>query len=110
MRIEPVKLEHFVSFIKSPHVIQDVFFGEKLLKFSTGEIIKMPNVIRTLIPERIVQQCQQYCCETNFRRMSKRTLQTVLAMCSSSVRESLQGLDNFSAQGAEVFDHLEKTH
>ena len=30
MRIEPVKLEHFVSFITSPRVIQDVPFGEKL--------------------------------------------------------------------------------
>ena len=42
MRIEPVKLEHFVSFITSPHVIQDVPFGEKLLKLSTGAIIKHP--------------------------------------------------------------------
>ena len=40
MRIEPVKLEHFVSFIKSPHVIQDVPFGKKLLKLSTSEIKK----------------------------------------------------------------------
>ena len=42
MRIAPVKLEHFVSFITSPHVIQDVPFGEKLLKLSTGAIIKHP--------------------------------------------------------------------
>ena len=42
MRIEPVKLEHFVSFITSPQVIQDVPFGEKLLKLSNGEIIKHP--------------------------------------------------------------------
>ena len=103
-RIEPVKLEHFVSFITSPHVIQDVPFGEKLLKLSTGEIIKTPNVIRTMIPERIVQQYQQYCCETNFEPMSKRTLQRVWAVCSSSVRKSLQGLDNFSASGVEAFD------
>ena len=108
MRIEPVKLEHFVSFITSPHVIQDVPFGEKLLKLSTGEMIKTPNVIRTMIPERIVQQYQQYCCETNFEPMSKRTLQRVLAVCSSSVRKSLQGLDNFSAQGVEAFNDLEK--
>ena len=40
--------------------------------------------------------------------MSKRTLQRVLAVCSSSVRKSLQGLDNFSAQGVEAFDALEK--
>ena len=108
MRIEPAKLEHFVSFITSPHVIQDVPFGEKVLKLSTGEIIKTPNVIRTMIPERIVQQYQQYCCETNFKPMSKRTLLRVLAVCFSSVRKSLQGLDNFSAQGVEAFDDLEK--
>ena len=108
MKIEPIKLAHFVSFITSPHVIQDVPFGERLLKLSTGEIIKTPNVIRTKIPERVVQQNQQYCCETNFEPMSKRTLQRVLAVWSSSVCKSLQGLDNFSAQGAEAFDHLQK--
>ena len=70
--------------------------------------MKTPNVIRTMIPERIVQQYQQYCCDTNFEPMSKRILQRVLAVCSSSVRKSLQGLDNFSAQRAEAFDHLEE--
>ena len=40
--------------------------------------------------------------------MSKRTLQRVLDECSASVRKSLQGLDNFSAQGAEAFDELDK--
>ena len=64
MRIEPVKLEHFVSFITSPHVIQDPPFKERLPKFSTGKIIKTPIVIRTMIPERIFQQYQQYSCET----------------------------------------------
>ena len=108
MRIEPVKLEHFVSFIASPRVVQDVPFGEKLLKLSTGEIIKTPDVIRTMIPERIVQQYQQYCSETNFEPMSKITLQRVLAVRSSSVRKSLQGLDNFSASGMEAVDALEK--
>ena len=94
--------------ITSPHGIQDFPFGEKLLQLSTGQIIKTPNAIRTMIPERIVQQYQQYCCETNFEPMSKRTLQRVLAVCSSSVRMSLQGLDNFSASGVEAFDTLEK--
>jgi len=54
MRMEPVKLEHFVSFMTSPHVIQNVPFLEKLLKLLTGEIIKTPNVIRTMIPERSI--------------------------------------------------------
>ena len=108
LRIDPSKLEHFVSFITSPHVIQDVPFGEKLLKLSTGEIIRTPNVVRTMIRERIVQQYQQYCYETNFTTMSKRTLQRILDVCSASVRKSLQGLDNFSAQGSQAFDDLAK--
>ena len=63
-------------------------------------------MVRTMIPERIVQQYQQYCNETNFTTMSKRTLQRILDVCSASVRKSLQGLDNFSAQGCQAFDDL----
>ena len=74
IRIDPAKLEHFVSFITSARVIQDVPFGEKLQIFLTGEIIRTPNVVRTKIPERIVQHYHQYCYGTNFTTMSKRTL------------------------------------
>ena len=70
MRIEPAKVEHFVSFITSPHVIQEVPFGEKLLTLSTGEEIRTPNVIRMMVPERIVQQYEQYCYESSFSPMT----------------------------------------
>ena len=53
-----------------------------------------------MIPERIVQQYQQYCYQTNFT--------TILDVCSASVRKSLQGLDNFSAQGSQAFEDLAK--
>ena len=42
LRVDHAKLEHFISFITSPHIIQDVPFGEKITKMSTGEA----NVIR----------------------------------------------------------------
>ena len=108
MKVDQGKLEDFISFITSPHVLHDVPFGERLLKLSTGEVIKTPNVIRMMIPERIVQQYQQYCSERGFETMSKRTPHRVLDECSVSVRKSLQGLDNFSAQGTEAFDALDK--
>ena len=41
--------------------------------------------------------------------MSKRTLLRVLDVCSASVRKSLQGLDNFSAQGTKAFEDLCET-
>ena len=56
MRIKPIKLKHFLSFITSPHVIQDVPFGEKPLRLSSGEIIKTPNVIRKMIQQQQQQQ------------------------------------------------------
>ena len=108
MKVDQGKLEDFISFITSPHVLQEVPFGERLLKLSTGEVIKTPNVIRMMIPERIVQQYQQYYSGRGFEPMSKRTLHRVLDECSASVRKSLQGLDNFSAQGTEAFDYLDK--
>ena len=74
LRVNHAKLEHFISFITSPHIIQDVPFGEKIIKLSTGEAITTPNVIRTMIPERIVQQNQQYSSETSFTCLSRSTL------------------------------------
>ena len=80
-----------------------------MLKLSAGEVIKTPNVVRMLIPERITQQYYQLCEETGFAPMSKSTLLRVLDACSASVRKSLQGLDNFYAQGSNAFDDLCKT-
>ena len=48
---ERVQLDHFLSFITSPHLVQDLPFGERNLVLSTGETITVPNVIRTMIPQ-----------------------------------------------------------
>ena len=45
--------------------MQDLPFGEKTLKLSSTEI-KIPNVVRTSVPEQIVKQYQSYCMETGF--------------------------------------------
>ena len=82
---------------------------EKVLKLSTGEVIKTPNVVRMLIPERITQEYYQLCEETGFTPMSKSTLFRVLDACSPSVRKSFQGLENVSAQGSNAFDDLCET-
>ena len=69
MRVEGVQLDHFLTFITSPHVIQDLTFGQRYLHLSSGKVLETPNVIRTMIPQRIVRQYQQYCEETNFNRL-----------------------------------------
>lgn len=106
LRIGRQQLDHFLSFITSPHLVQDLPFGEKTLKLSSGQSIAVPNVIRTLIPQRIVRQYKQYCDDTNYRPFSERTMTRILSECSASVRKSLQGLDYFASEGARGFDDL----
>ena len=107
MYVSPKQLDHFLDFITSAHIVQDLAFGEKTLKLSTKEEIAVPNVIRTLIPERIVQQYNAFCCESGFVLMARSTLIAILNVCSASTRNSLQGLDYFTAQGAKAFEDLE---
>ena len=107
MYVSPKQLDHFLDFITSAHIVQDLPFGEKTLKLSTKEEIAVPNVIRTLIPERIVQQYNAFCRESGFVPMARSTLLAILNVCSASTRNSLQGLDYFTAQGAKAFEDLE---
>ena len=101
------KLAHFLDFITSPHIIQDLPFGEKVVSLSTKEVIKIPNVVCSMIPERIVQQYQAYSKEENFTPLSRSTLLRVLQVCPASSRKSIQGIDYISSVGAQAFDNLE---
>ena len=106
MRVDRRQLDHFINFITSGHLIQDLPFGEKRLKLTNGKEIKVPNIIRTMIPQRVAEQYTAFCQETEFVPFSKRTMLRVLSECSASVRKSLQGLDNYAAEGARAFDDL----
>ena len=48
--------EHFIASITSSHIVQDFPNGERSITLSNKETIKTPNVIRVIIPERVVKQ------------------------------------------------------
>lgn len=108
MRVKPDQLDHFLTFITSPHVIQDLPFGLRYLKLSSGKVLETPNVIRTMIPQRIVKQYEQYCSETNYKPFGSSTMLRILSCCSATVRKSLQGLDYIAAEGAKGFEDLHR--
>ena len=101
-----MKVDHFISYISRPDLLQDVAFGTKTLKLDSGERIIIPAVIRTLIPSRIVTQYRSYCKQQEFEPASERSLFRMLEICSASMQKSLHGLDNITAEGAEAFDGL----
>ena len=101
------KISHFLDFITSPHIIQDLPFGGKKIMLSNKEVLEVPNVVRNMIPERIVKQYNTYCAEVNATPLSRSTLIRIFQVCSASTRKSLQGLDYISSAGAEAFENLE---
>ena len=82
LRVSTSQIDHFIDFITNSHIAQDLPFGEMIITLSTKGTIKVPNVIRTMVPARI------------------------LNVCAASTRKSLQGLDYISSAGAEAFDDL----
>ena len=76
------------------------------MKLSTKEIITIPNVIRMIMSESIVNQHLTYLQECGFTPLSQRTLLRIPTVCSASVRKSLQGLDYISSAGSKAFDDL----
>lgn len=107
MYVSSEMVDHFICFITSQHIVQDLPFGQKQLTLTSGEVLSVPNVIRTMIPERIVQQYQEYCKESDITCLSRSSLLRILDVCSASVRKSLQGLDYITASGAKAFEELE---
>ena len=106
MKVSPEMVDHFICFITSQYIIQDLPFGQKHLTLTSGEVFQVPNVIRTMVPERIVQQYQQYCKELGVTCLSRSSLLRILDVCSASVRKALQGLDYITASGAKAFEEL----
>ena len=62
VHVQQEKIDHFVTFITSSHDLQNLAFGVKTLKVSTQREIKIPNVVRNLIPQYIMQSTDDLFC------------------------------------------------
>ena len=72
------KVDHFLDFVSSPHYLQDVAYGTRKLKMSTGESIKVSDIVRTVISSRMVKLYQSYCCEVDFYLLGRSMLFSIL--------------------------------
>ena len=105
--LSETKVEH-LTFITSDVISQDTAYGTSRIKLQSGEELLVPKPIRKLIPARIIAQYLKICDETEFKPASERTLLRILEVCPASTRKSFQGLDNYTADGSEAFEHLEE--
>ena len=106
VRLPPVKLDHFLDFVNRPYFYQDVAFGTRKLRLTSGEKITMSNVIRKVTRSTMVKQYLQFCEEEQFDPLSRATLFRILEVREASQQKSLSGLDNTAADGSAAFDRL----
>ncbi|XP_061191608.1 uncharacterized protein LOC133199785 [Saccostrea echinata] len=102
-RMDPVKLDNFLDFITSPHVIRDLPYGERKIKLSDGTTYEMPNVIRCMGSSDVIQQYKAYCSENNISPLGDSTMYRILSECGAQIRTSLEGVDYFIAEGGRAF-------
>ncbi|CAC5408117.1 unnamed protein product [Mytilus coruscus] len=98
-KINANSLDHFIDFITSSHIMKDLPYGQRTLKLDSGEIINIPNVIRSLSSSSLISQYLQLCEEDNISPLE----------CAASVRKkSVEGLDNYVMEGSRAFQTLEE--
>ncbi|XP_061171627.1 uncharacterized protein LOC133181099 [Saccostrea echinata] len=105
-RINFAKLQHAVDFFSDPSFNQISSYTTRNLKLDSGDILVIPDVVRTMIHSNLIKLYNTYCASNNFEPLSESTLYEVLNACSASKRKCLKGLDNIAVGGSSAFDSL----
>ncbi|CAG2236170.1 unnamed protein product [Mytilus edulis] len=108
IRLPKQKLHHFIEFISSPCYLQVVGFGSRHLKLSSGLVVKVPKVIRTMIASRLINAYTNYCKENSIIPPCRATQFKIIKACAASQLKSLHGLDNYISDGMDSIDTLKK--
>ncbi|CAC5416402.1 unnamed protein product [Mytilus coruscus] len=107
-RMDPVKLEHALSFFFYPAFHQIVSNGTRDTKLESGEVITVPEVVRTACHSTLIDMYISYSEEKQFTPLCRATLYNILNVCSASKRRNLYGLDNITADEHSGFEVIEK--
>ena len=108
VRLDTVKVNDFLEFINRPYFCQDVAYGARTIKVSSGERLIMPNVIRTVTRSTIIAQYLQLCQEESLEPLIQVSLYRILEVREASQRKALKGLGNVAAEGTVAFETLER--
>ena len=107
-RLNIDKCEHFVDFIFSSGLLQDVAYGVHKIKFDCGKKETVPKAILTTRYSHAIGFYKQNCEKTAYEPLSESSLWGILKAIKPSQRKSLAGLDDITAAGMNAFDLLEK--
>ena len=108
-RMNTEKCEHFLNFLFSSGLIQDVAYGMTNIKFDSGDVQSIPHTISHTKFSHTIDFYKTSCSELNYTPLSTTTLRKVLKAINPSQRKSLAGLDDVTADAMNGFELLNKT-
>ena len=89
VRLDLVKLEHFLAFVDQPYFYQDVAYGTRTVKLESGKELVTPNVVRIVAKSTMIRQYFKQCKDENFEPLGKSTLYKVLKVREASLYRGL---------------------
>lgn len=98
------KARHFIDFLMTTGMLQEVAFGTTKLKFESGNKITISGTILNGIKENAVKQYIVHCAEINYERLGRSTLLNILDKMNPHIRKKLAGVDSFVVEGIEAFE------
>lgn len=101
--MDPVKLDNFLDFITSEHIVRDLPFGERKIKMSDGSVMELPNVVHSMGASDVINQYKSYCREHEITPLGDSTMYRIISQCGAKVRTSLEGIDYFVAEASRGF-------
>ena len=73
-KMDPVKLDNFLDFITSEHIVRDLPFGERKIRLSDGTVMEIPNVVHSMGASDVIHQYKSFCAENEITPLGKTTL------------------------------------
>ena len=105
-RLNEDKVEHFISFLFSSGLMQDVAYGSTTIKFDCGDVQSIPHAILQSKYSHLIQYYQAVCLEMDYAPLSESSLWRILRAIKPSQRKSLAGLDDITADGMNGFETI----
>ena len=96
---------HFVEFLFSSNLIQDVAYGTSFINFSDGSKQLLPKSILKLSKSHNINEYNKYCKSFSFKLLSNSVLWQILKALKPGPQQAMAGLDNVTADGLTRFSN-----
>ena len=105
-KMNTFKMEHFIEFVFSSGLIQDVAYGVTKLKFDSGDEQTIPHAVLTAKYSHVIAFYLQFCKDMGYDALSESSLWRILRALKPSQRRNLGGLDDITAAGMTGFSKI----